>query len=105
MSPSRTASPLPLSSALAAAGLVGGFAVGQATGRRDLAAVVFGLAGALAGRDWLRASGGRTAALLGAGYVGAMGVSHPLAHRTGPWPAVGIVTAAFVSAAEAVRRR
>ena len=95
----------PVASLLATVGLVGGFAIGQATGRRDLAAVVFGLAGALAARDWARTSGGRAAALLTAGYVGGMGASHPLAHRTGPWPAVGIVTAAVVTASEVVGRR
>lgn len=90
---------------LAATGLVGGFAVGHTTGRRDLAAVVFGLAGALATRDWARTAGGPAAALLAAGYVGGMGISHPLAHRTGPWPVVGLVTAAVVTASEAVARR
>ena len=95
----------PVASLLAATGRVGGFAVGQATGRRDLAAALFGVVGALAARDWARTSGARAAALLTAGYVGGMGVSHPLAHRTGPWPAVGIVTAAVVTASEVVRRR
>ena len=101
----RAPSTPPTASLLAATGLVGGFALGQATGRRDLAGVVFGLAGALAAREWTRTSGGRAAALLTAGYVGSMGVSHPLAHRTGPWPAVGLVAGAVVTASEVVRRR
>lgn len=92
-------------SAVAAAGLLGGFALGQATGRRDLAAVLFALAGAWCARDWVRTAGPGTAAALTAGYVGAMGVSHPLAHWIGPWPAVGVATAGLVTAAEAVRRR
>ena len=96
-------SPSPVASAVAAAGLLGGFAVGQLTGRRDLAGVLFGLAGAWSAREWARASGSRAAALT-AGYVAAMGVAHPLAKRTGPWPAVGIVTTGFVAAAEATGR-
>lgn len=93
-----------LTPAVAAAGLLGGFAVGQATGRRELAGALFGLVGAWCARDWARTAGPRTAAALTVGYVGAMGVSHPLAHRTGPWPAVGIVTTAFVAVAERVTR-
>ena len=61
--------------------------------------MAFGLAGAWCAREWARVSPVR-AALLTSGYVAAMGVSHPLAKRTGPWPAVGIVTSAFVVAAE-----
>ena len=95
----------PLSSAVAAAGLLGGFAVGHVTGRRDLAGAAFGLAGAWCARDWARTTGPGTAAALTAGYVGAMGVSHPLAKRTGPWTAVAVVTAAFVLASGLVARR
>ena len=100
----QSMSTLPASAA-AATGLLGGFAVGHVTGRRDLAGAVFGLAGIWCLREWARAAGPGTAAALTAGYVAAMGVSHPLAKRTGPWPAVGLVTAAFVAAAEAVARR
>lgn len=91
--------------AVAALGLLGGFAIGHVTGRRDLAGAAFGVAGAWCARQWVRSSGPGTAAALTAAYVGAMGVSHPLARRTGPWPAVGLVTAAFAGAAEAVARR
>lgn len=89
----------------AATGLLGGFAAGHVTGRRDLAGVVFGLAGIWCAREWARAEGASTAAALTGGYIAAMGVSHPLAKRTGPWPAVGLVTAAFVAVAEGVARR
>jgi hypothetical protein len=39
------------------------------------------------------------AAILGAVYFGAFGVSHPLAKKIGPWPSV--LTVAAVSAAAA----
>lgn len=92
-------------STVAALGLVGGFAAGQATGRRDLAGVLFGLAGAWSAREWARASGAGAAAALTAGYVGAMGVSHPLAKTLGRWPSVLLVTGAVVAASELVTRR
>jgi hypothetical protein len=41
---------------------------------------------------------------MGALYTAAMGGSHPLAKRIGPWPAVLAVTAATAVASEAVTR-
>jgi hypothetical protein len=79
-----------------ATGLVGGFAVGRYSGRRDLAGVVLAAAGAWCGREWLRSSGpGVTGLLLGVYAVG-FGTSHPLAKKIGAWPSV--LTVAAVSA-------
>ena len=93
------------SSAVAAVGLVGGFLVARKTGRRDLGGALFAAAGAWCARDWYRASGPAAAAGLSAVYVAAMGGSHPLAKRIGAWPAVVVVTAVTVAAAELVTRR
>ena len=78
---------------LAAAGLIGGFGVAVSTGSRPLGGVVlaaFGLACiAVSSR---RDSRRTTAALTAAGLV-AFGVSHPLGHAIGAWPAVLAVSA------------
>jgi hypothetical protein len=91
-------------SAVAALGLVGGFAVARRTGRRELGGALFAAAGAWCAREWYRARGPAAAAGLGAVYVAAMGGSHPLAKRVGAWPSVLAVTAVTVAAAEAVAR-
>jgi hypothetical protein len=98
----RTAAPM--SSAIAALGLTGGFLVAQRTGRRELGGAVFAAAGAWCARDWYRARGPAAAAGLSALYAAAMGGSHPLAKRIGAWPSVAVVTAVTVAAAELVRR-
>jgi hypothetical protein len=95
----------PSPSLLAAAGLVGGFAAARYTKRRELGGAVFAVAGAFAGREWARATGPASAAALGAVYTLAMGGSHPLAKKVGPWPSVLLVTAATVLASEAVLRQ
>lgn len=97
--------PLSPASLAAAAGLLGGFALAQSTGRRELGGGVFAAAGALAERDWLRRVGTGPAIGLGVGYAAAMGVSHPLAKKLGAWPSVLTVTAAVVAASELVQRR
>ncbi len=94
-------------SVVAAVGLVGGFAVARAT-KREVGGGLFGLAGTWCGRQWARTTGPLGAAVLGALYTAAMGGSHPLAKRVGPWPAVLLVTAGVVTAsevAEALGRR
>lgn len=96
--------PVSFSSAVAAAGLAGGFLAAWQTGRRDLGGALFAAAGAWCARDWYRASGPAAAAGLSAVYVAAMGGSHPLAKRIGAWPAVAVVTAVTVAAAELVTR-
>src|SRR4051812_29356259 len=88
-----------------AVGLVGGFAVARYTKRRELGGAAFALAGVLSGREWLRRSGPAPAAALGAVYTLAMGGSHPLAKRIGPWPSVLLVTAVTALASEAITRR
>jgi hypothetical protein len=93
-----------VSSAAAALGLVGGFAVARRTGRRDLGGALFAAAGAWCARDWYRASGPAAAAGLSILYLAAMGGSHPLAKRIGAWPSVAVVTAVTVAAAELVTR-
>lgn len=99
--PSRLTSP----SVVSAAGLIGGFALGRATGRRALGGVAFAAAGAWCAREWARSSGPVPAAALTAGYVAAMGVSHPLAGKLGPWPSVLLVSAATSTASGLVARR
>ncbi|MFI6344421.1 hypothetical protein [Streptomyces sp. NPDC050560] len=73
---------------VAAAGLVGGFAVVRWSGRPELGGVVLAVGGAVAGREWVRAGGAKVAGGLGAGYLAAFAGAHPLAKRLGAWPSV-----------------
>jgi hypothetical protein len=91
-------------SALAAAGLLGGFAAARYSGHRELGGLVFAAAGAAAGPQWKRAAGPKGAAVLGAIYAAALGGSHPLAKKIGAWPAVLTVTAATALASEVIAR-
>lgn len=86
------------SSALTAAGLVGGYATARATGVRPLGGLVLAAAGIGAGRTWARAGVAQTVGLTGT-YLAAFGLSHSLARRVGAWPAV--LTAAAVAGAAA----
>ncbi|MFE5806891.1 hypothetical protein [Streptomyces sp. NPDC056491] len=92
------------SSVVAAAGLVGGYAVARWTGKRPLGGVVLGAAGLAAGREWHRRGGAPVAAGLGALYLGGFAGAHPLAKKVGPWPAVfgaaGLVAAASWAVAD-----
>ncbi|MGN6090318.1 MAG: hypothetical protein ACTHMZ_05865 [Actinomycetes bacterium] len=97
--------PLSPASLAAATGLLGGFALAQSTGRRELGGAAFAAGGALAERQWLRTTGRVPAVGLGLGYAGAMGVSHPLAKKLGAWRSVLTVTAAVVLASEVLTRR
>lgn len=74
--------------AVAAGGLVGGFAVARWTKKRPLGGIVLAAAGAAAAQQWRATAGGRTAAALSATYVAAFAGSHPLAKKVGAWPAV-----------------
>ncbi|MFD7557177.1 MULTISPECIES: hypothetical protein [unclassified Streptomyces] len=91
-------------SAVAAAGLVGGYAVARWTKKRPLGGVVLGAAGVMAGREWHRRGGVPVAAGLGALYVAGFAGSHPLAKKVGAWPAVfgvaGVVAAASWAVAD-----
>lgn len=87
------------SAAFTSAGLVGGYALARATGKRPLGGVVLAAAGAAAFETWRRRAGVRTACALGGLYVAAFGASHPLAKKIGALPAVLTVTAATGAAA------
>ncbi|MFF4450554.1 hypothetical protein [Streptomyces sp. NPDC001502] len=92
-------------SAVAAAGLVGGYATARWTGVRPLGGVVLAAAGTLAAREWHRRTTPTTTALLGAAYVAAFAGSHPLAKKIGAWPAVFTAAAAVAMAAYATADR
>ncbi|MFE9482787.1 hypothetical protein ACFYNM_29750 [Streptomyces spororaveus] len=92
-------------SAIAAAGLVGGYATARWTGVRPLGGVVLAAAGSVAAREWHRRTTPTTTALLGAAYIAAFAGSHPLAKKIGPWPAVFTAAAAVATAAYAAADR
>ncbi|PPJ22344.1 hypothetical protein C5E45_23445 [Nocardia nova] len=79
---------------LAAGGLLGGFALAQATEQRQLGGAVFAAATAAAVPRWRAVLGTPGAAALTGLSVGAMGVSHPLAKKIGAWPSVAVVSGA-----------
>jgi hypothetical protein len=93
------------SAPVAAAGLVGGYAVARFSGNRRLGGAVLAAAGGLAGVQWWRRAGGPTAGALGAAYVAAFAGSHPLAKKIGAWPSVCAVTGAVALAAWAFADR
>lgn len=85
-----------------AAGLIGGWLTARESGIRPLGTVPLVASGALAARSWNKKKGPAvTAALLGT-YVGAFGLSHPLAKKIGAWPAVLTATGAVAAIAYAV---
>ncbi|GGT91252.1 MULTISPECIES: hypothetical protein [Streptomyces] len=92
------------SPAIAAVGLVGGYAVARWTQKRALGGVVLAAAGGVAVREWRREVGGMGAAGLAAGYVAAFAGSHPLAKKVGAWPAVFAVAGGMAGASWAVTR-
>ncbi len=80
-------------SALAAAGLIAGFAVADATGSRPLGGVVLAGFGLTCIGIWLRRDGARTAARLTAVGLLAFALSHLLGLVIGAWPSVFVVSA------------
>ncbi|MFD3571267.1 hypothetical protein [Streptomyces sp. NPDC058667] len=92
------------SPAVAALGLVGGYAVARWTKKRPLGGAVLAVAGGVAAREWQQAGGGKAAAGLGAAYVAAFAGSHPLARKIGAWPAVFSVAGGMAVASWAVTR-
>lgn len=86
-------------SAVAAAGLIGGFAVAQATDNRPLGGALLVAGGAVCAYEWYRHRGPATAGGLLATYLVAFGASHPLAKEIGAWPSVFAVTAVTAGAA------
>ena len=82
-----------------ATGLVGGWLTARETGIRPLGGVILAAAGIYAGRSWAKKTNIPTAAALIGTYVGAFGLSHPLAKKIGAWPAVIAVTGVASGAA------
>ena len=90
---------------LTAGSLVGGWQVARRTGVRPLGGAVLAARGVLAGRRWAQVTDPATTAGLLAVYVGAFGLSHPLARRIGSWPAVLAVAAVTAATSYAVADR
>lgn len=84
---------------LVAVGLIGGWLTARETGIRPLGGAILAAAGGYAARTWYAKTGAAGTAGLVAAYVGAFGLSHPLAKKIGAWPAVLAVTAAAAGAA------
>ena len=61
--------------------------------------------GVLAARDWAGRTSPAVTAALAATYVGAFGLSHPLAKRIGSWPSVLVVSALTAAASYAAADR
>lgn len=89
---------------ITSAGLIGGYVVARET-KRAVGGVVLAAAGAAAFETWRRGPGLGMAGVLTGVYLTAFGVSHPLAKKMGPWPAVLTVTAATGAAAYALGDR
>jgi hypothetical protein len=79
--------------AIAAAALIGGYAVAAGSGSRPLGGAVLAAGGLYCIRIWHRRDGAATAATLGAVGLVAFALSHVLAHEIGAWPAVLTVAA------------
>ncbi|MFE3072267.1 hypothetical protein [Streptomyces sp. NPDC059247] len=92
------------SPAIAAAGLVGGYAVARWSGKRAFGGVVLVGAGGVAAYEWRRVGGAKVAAGLGAVYLAGFAGSHPLARKIGAWPAVFSAAGAVAAASWAVTR-
>lgn len=84
--------------AVAATGLVGGYAVARFSKQRPLGGAVLAAAGAVAAKQWSRDAGAPTAAALTGLYTAAFGLSHPLAKKIGAWPSVFAVSGAVAGA-------
>ncbi|MBM2615841.1 hypothetical protein JIG36_09765 [Actinoplanes sp. LDG1-06] len=91
---------------ITAGSLIGGWQLARRTGIRPLGGAVLAAGGVVAGREWARRTSPAVTTALVATYVGAFGLSHPLAKKIGSWPAVLAVSAvtAAVSYAAADRR-
>jgi hypothetical protein len=84
--------------AITAGSLIGGWQLARRTGNRPLGGVVLAAGGALAAREWTRRTSPAVTGALLATYIGAFGLSHPLARRIGPWPSVLAVSALTAAA-------
>ncbi|WP_328471036.1 hypothetical protein OHA21_06190 [Actinoplanes sp. NBC_00393] len=85
--------------AVTASSLIGGWQIARRTGNRPLGGAVLAAGGVLAGREWARHTSPAVTAALTATYLGAFGLSHPLAKRIGSWPSVLTVSAVTAAAA------
>lgn len=91
--------------AITAGSLIGGWQLARRTGNRPLGGVVLAAGGVLAGREWVRRTSPAVTGALVATYVGAFGLSHPLAKRIGGWPSVLVVSALTAGASYAAADR
>ena len=91
--------------AITAGSLIGGWQLARKTGIRPLGGAVLAAGGVLAGREWARRTSPAVTAALVATYIGAFGLSHPLAKRIGPWPSVLAVSAVTAAASYALSDR
>ena len=91
--------------AITAGSLIGGWQLARRTGIRPLGGVVLAAGGVLAGREWARRTNPAVTGALLATYVGAFGLSHPLAKRIGSWPSVLAVSALTAGASYAAADR
>ena len=91
--------------AITAGSLIGGWQLARRTGNRPLGGAVLAAGGVLAGRQWARRTSPAVTAALAATYVGAFGLSHPLAKRIGAWPSVLAVSALTAAASYAAADR
>jgi hypothetical protein len=91
--------------AITAGSLIGGWQLARQTGIRPLGGVVLAAGGVLAGREWARRTSPAVTGALVATYLGAFGLSHPLAKRIGAWPSVLAVSALTAAASYAAADR
>jgi hypothetical protein len=83
---------------LAAAGLMGGFAIAVETGSRPLGGLFMAACGLPCIAVWLQRDGRGTAAGLTATGLVAFAASHVVGHAIGAWPAVILVSAVTAGA-------
>ncbi|AXG78048.1 hypothetical protein [Streptomyces paludis] len=91
--------------AVAAGGIVGGYALARWTKKRPLGGAALAAAGAVAAYEWHRTGGTKAAVGLSATYLAAFAGAHPLAKKVGAWPAVFSVAGGVAAASWAVTRR
>ncbi|MFJ2112819.1 hypothetical protein ACIOEX_13165 [Streptomyces sp. NPDC087850] len=91
--------------AVAATGIIGGYAIARWTKKRPLGGVALAAAGAVAAYEWHRAGGSKASVGLSTAYIAAFAGSHPLAKKIGAWPAVFTAAGTVSAASWAVTRR
>jgi hypothetical protein len=73
---------------LVASGLIGGYLVARESEVRPLGGAVLAAFGLGAAAVWRTRTSPAVTGVLLATYLGGFGLSHPLAKKIGPWPAV-----------------